>query len=128
MTASPLILLYGSDRRLIETRELVLRRAGFDVHAAMQLSEFEQAGNRSTPEVIVLCHTLMQKECDEALKVVRSRWPKAQQLVLTAGSRGCTDRNVSDVMDAADGPEQLINHVAHLVSGQNVSHNLQRIA
>lgn len=94
---------------------MVLRRAGFDARSAVHFVEFAEMGSKLEPDVIVLCHTLPQKDAEEALALVRSRWPRAKQLVLTAGSQGYRNGNVSDVMEAADGPEQLISHVAQLV-------------
>ena len=116
MAALPTVLLYGHDEGLIETRRMVLRRGGFDVHPVTGFSEFKRAGSLVEPDVVVLCHTLSQKDVEEALRLTREQWPKAQQLILTAGPHRFLDQTVSDVLDANEGPEQLINHVAQLAT------------
>lgn len=121
MPDSPNVLLYGRDRYLIESRCLVLRKSGFKVVTALEPGDFETAEGSSLPDLVILCHTLSQEECRVALALSRMHWPAAKRLSLYSGSRGCSDRRLSEVLDASDGPAKLIATARQLVSNRVLS-------
>ena len=121
MLDSPNVLLYGRDRHLNESRSLVLRKSGFRVCTALKPSEFELAERDARPDLVIFCHSLSQEECRNALTVSRTRWPSAHRLSLYSGSRGCSDKELGEVMDASDGPAQLIARVRWLAQNRDAS-------
>ncbi len=59
-----LVLSIGSDVRVLNTRELILRSAGHAVVSAISIREAAVLLKDSDFDVIVLCHTLLKKDCE----------------------------------------------------------------
>ena len=64
---NPLVLVYGHDQRLLETRSWVLEQAGYRTAQAMTLAEAEALAKMNVVEVAVLCHSLSAEESQGAL-------------------------------------------------------------
>jgi len=74
------ILCIGSDAGLLQTRKLVLEQTGAEVHstkfeAGLTLLEAQYF------DVVVLCHTLAERDTIQICKLLERFWP-ASQLVL----------------------------------------------
>jgi hypothetical protein len=65
------ILLFGKDAQLLETRALVLRRAGMVVDVAIDIDIVRvlKASPRSTYEVVVCCHTASEAQYNEVIAI-----------------------------------------------------------
>lgn len=62
----------GSDPSVLETRELVLRSAGYSVVSAVSVKEAVCLFKGGDYDVIVLCHSLTAKECERLTGAVRA--------------------------------------------------------
>ena len=110
------ILLYGRDPQLLETRRLVLEKSGHRVWATMDINQVDRVTELKAIDLLVFCHSLSSKQCDEALALAHGWWPQVKSLVLTAGVAGCSDALSDKVLDAMEGPAKLISAVAQLAS------------
>jgi hypothetical protein len=52
------ILLYGQNRRLLQTRQMVLQRSGYRVWVATDQKEIDALSRTETVSLLVLCHSL----------------------------------------------------------------------
>lgn len=119
MPRPPNILLFGVDPQLMETRRMVLVKAGFRVHTALRMAEFERAGDQASPDVVVLCHTLSEEDCVVALDIAERQWPAARRLVLVAGNQSIPERARKYAWEAAEGPARLVAQVGQLARTPN---------
>lgn len=67
-----LVLSVGSDPRVLDTRELLLRSAGYSVVSAISIKEAVYLLKDGEFDVIVLCHTLPRKDCERLTGAVRA--------------------------------------------------------
>ncbi|HEX4651991.1 MAG TPA: hypothetical protein VH250_10880 [Granulicella sp.] len=73
------ILLIGEDLRLLATRGAVLRR----VDAEVDLGRPEELKARMSErhyDLLVLCHTLREKDVESIAELVQRMWPETQIL------------------------------------------------
>ena len=101
------ILMYGRDRELLRTRTWVLETRGYHVVTASHLSDIPRIRDTEAFNLLILCHSVMESECEFVRIVAVSRWPSIVSLVLHAGSSGCSD--LSDtIFNVGDGPARLL--------------------
>jgi CheY-like chemotaxis protein len=67
-----LVLSVGSDAGVLDTREQILRSADYIVVSAMSVQEAVYLLQGGDFDVIVLCHTLPQKDCERLTAIVRA--------------------------------------------------------
>ncbi len=115
MSSATSILVYGRDPRLIDTRSLLLRRAGYTVLAALSLSDVIDALPSGPVDLLLLCHSLMMEDCERAIALTRAEWPASRTLVLIAGLCGCKDVKADAFLYATEGPIKLLEAVSKLV-------------
>ena len=106
----PTILMYGTDAGLLHTRALVLQRAGYRVTA---VQDWGRAEASPVVDLVILCHTLGQKERQKALASASDHWPAAEKLCLTKTAAG--DLDCDHTFQCLQGPEQLIRTVGKLL-------------
>src|SRR6202034_3013643 len=66
------VLSVGLDVRILDTRELILRSAGYSVVSAISIKEAVFLFKDGGFDVIVLCHTLSAKDCERLTGAVRA--------------------------------------------------------
>ena len=115
------ILVYGSDPLLVDTRTMVLEKAGYAVFTAREASDVERIVLSQKISLIVLCHTLSSEKCETALELAESRRPAIRSLVLTAGTTPCSERSQDAVLSAFDGPRRLVETVENLLQAVPVA-------
>jgi len=108
------ILLYGKDRSLLNTRELILLRAGYRVFTASDLLEIDSVVQGESVDLLILCHTLTLEQCGRALAFGHSRWPFMKSLLLAATDSWCAAGKPELVFEAAAGPAELLATVGRL--------------
>jgi hypothetical protein len=118
-----LILLYGRDTRLLESRQLVLQRAGYEVWIALGLAEIDAISQVEVVDLLILCHTLTVEECGRALFFSQSRWPLMKSLVLSALGSWCEGGEPDQVFDSVQGPAKLVAILSHLFSEERRLHS-----
>ena len=119
MSSQIVILVYGRDPHLLETRRRLLELSGARVGIATDISDIVQLDPAEQIDLIVLCHSLSREQCDRALEIAHRRWPQVQILVLTSGECGCHAEYADQVADISEGPAYLLNTVANLVRSQD---------
>ncbi len=110
MNAAPSILVYGRDTCLLQTRALVLQHAGYRV-AAVQ--DWFGTHAHQGVDLIILCHSLTQKQRRDALDAASDQWPAARKLCLTP-TKDAIDKDCL-TFDSFAGPEKLIETVGKLL-------------
>ena len=113
-----IILVYGRDQRLLETRSWVLEQAGYRVVQAMTLAEAEALAEIDAVDVAVLCHSLSAEECQAALTSLRRLRPHIERLVLTVNATAVSDGEQEAVLSAYEGPRRLLEEVSRLAERQ----------
>ena len=109
------ILLVSRDLVVLQTRKLMLG-AYFDVNAAGRVLEARALLGEQNFDLIVLCYTLSQDECQEIVELAQQRCPGAKVLVLTAAGYAAKHVDVHRYFLAAeDGPFTLVKKSAELL-------------
>jgi DNA-binding response OmpR family regulator len=67
-----LVLSIGLDVGILDTREMLLRSAGYSVVSAISIKEAVYLFKDGEFDVIVLCHTLSIKDCERLTGAVRA--------------------------------------------------------
>jgi hypothetical protein len=101
MSAPFSIVLYGLDEQLLQTRQMVLKSAGYKVSCATKLTQVEQALSCETTDLVVLCHSLSLEECGRA--------------VAMAGSHGTATLILTK--DLARTPANMIREIREIITG-----------
>jgi DNA-binding response OmpR family regulator len=103
--------VFGRDDQLVHTRSLILEKAGFRVRIAYSIRDLQQLLSDRSMDVMVLCHSLAPKECDQALLLVHQAWPHIQTLALVTGYSDCGSTSTDAKMEVSEGPARLIDAV-----------------
>jgi DNA-binding response OmpR family regulator len=109
------LLLYGLDPSLLEVRRMLLKAAGFEVIA---IGSLEQLRSPDAPvQLVVLCHTLPDTDCEQVLGIAERRWPQAKELILAplGGQSECAG-HANESFAMLEGPARLIARVRELVT------------
>src|SRR5581483_11445788 len=109
MLVMALVLCTGTDRQLMQTRAMLLERAGHKVIQVMGERELVEACSRSKFDVAVVGHSVPPFEKARVLRLIRQHCPEAKVLELFVPSQG------SKLPDADDWLEGPIPHPAELI-------------
>jgi DNA-binding response OmpR family regulator len=71
------ILIYGRDAHLLETRKWVLQSRGYRVTTIPSLADIDLLPLAPAFELIILCHTLPEKEAEVATALASSDGPQS---------------------------------------------------
>ena len=116
LMASPIvILMFGLDSHLLQTRRWVLESSGYQVRTAAELSAVDKIISIEKIDILILCHSLSLELCGRALALACSRWPRMKSLILDSSAFKCPSRRIGEVLDSMEGPEKLIAKVHELV-------------
>ena len=108
------ILLAGSDYRLLATRSAVLARIGASVVSCDAL-EAMKALEREKFDLVVLCHSLTEKQATEITQVVR-RSSKAKILMIVSDvSRERFYGSLEFDATSSPDPDRLVHRTAELL-------------
>ncbi len=109
------ILLVSRDLMVLQTRKLMLG-AYFDVSAAGRAVEAKLLLAERPFDLIVLCYTLTDDDCQKILDATHSHCPDAKILVLTvAGLEASPALEDSYFLPAEEGPFTLVKKSAELL-------------
>lgn len=107
--------MYGHDRGLLDTRRLVLKRAGFKVCISANVAEVEQVIGTENPDLLILCHSVPLEDCEHIFTISRRIRPQMARLVLTAFRTSCPEELAEEVMNSQDGPAALVKSVTKVL-------------
>ncbi len=115
MPSPPVIVVYGHDQSLLDTRTWVLQGAGYQVSQASHISDLEQTADERSVALVVMCHTLSGEECDETRTLLDHR-PGVKRLLITANRPLSVQGMDEPAVSAFDGPRALLDRVAKILS------------
>jgi DNA-binding response OmpR family regulator len=106
------VLVFSRDQLLLETRQLILG-AFFRVRGAVKIEDAEALLVMHEFDLIILCSSLSEEDCQRVFDLVESRKPRPQILILiNPGS----ERNLPDYVEMIDsGPYQLLKRSAEVL-------------
>jgi DNA-binding NtrC family response regulator len=109
------ILLVSRDLMVLQTRKLMIG-AYFDVHAAGRVLEAKALLGEQHFDLVVLCYTLTQDDCQTIVDTAQQHCPQARILVLTAAGYAAKPGDIDRYFLAAeDGPFTLVKKSAELL-------------
>ena len=115
MSSAPLVLIYGTDATLVQTRGWVLELAGCRVEQAGSVADVSALLSSRPIDLLLLCHSLNAEERRGALAIAHQQRPAARRLILcvdgAAGSRPDGDATLTAFIDT----ETLLSTVRELV-------------
>lgn len=116
-----LVLSVGSDSNVLNTRELILRSAGYIVVSALSIREAIYLFQGGDFDVAVLCHTLPVKDCERLTSAVRASGSRIPIACVSGGvpvERNAFADVILDKEPAAflRGIEELLSRFAQVTS------------
>jgi len=108
------ILTFGHDPSLLRTREMLLSRDGFEVVSATEGAEATRLFSEQHVDLLILCHTLREQECESMLSLTHTPGHETKALVLRTPTSSFIDAGTHPVMCIIDGPSSLLATVHHL--------------
>ena len=107
------VLTVNSDKRLLDSRALLLQGLHYQVNTATDFFQIQSISNPETFEVAVIEHVDPPSELDYVARLIRKRWPKAQILILS-GVTPLLDDALYDERVASSQLDELIEGIAKL--------------
>ncbi len=118
MPSPTVIVVFGHDQTLLDTRTWVLQGAGYQVTQALRLCELEQAVAERSVALVVMCHTLSGQEWDETRTSLDHK-PGIKRLLITANQPLSVQAIGEPTISAFDGPRALLEMVRKILSAKN---------
>ena len=117
MSASARILIFGHEPVLLESRCLILERAGFQVWTASEAAETASLIVSKEIDLLILCRSILRTERGDILTIAHEVRPEMKNLILADDlSR-----------DAAPGRDTIADHFmspeALLATAHRLTHN-----
>lgn len=106
-----LILLFGHDQQLLETRQWVLQSRGYRVLTASSLSGLSEISRAKPASLLLLCHPLRPGERDAAVALATARWPGIRHRTLAPESGRAPTGILGTLLHTMDGSSSLISIV-----------------
>jgi DNA-binding NarL/FixJ family response regulator len=106
---------------LLTTRKLILDRE-FLVDRCEEIACLTEILSRHSLDLVLLCQSVPDKECEEVIEMVRAASPEAKVLVLQAGHPASCSLHSDAAMEGLDGPPALLHEIHALLgmaSGQS---------
>jgi hypothetical protein len=106
---------------LLYTRERILDRE-FLVERCNTLAGLEQVLSRGPVDLILVCHSVPDAECEEVIEMVRAESPGVKVLVLHESFPGICSVHSDATMESLEGPPALL-HEIHALLGMRATEN-----
>ena len=114
MSTPRTVLIFGNARDLIQTRQMVLEYAGFDVDVASSLQQVTDLLTSRPFDLFILCHSLSPHDCEEGLSRAHSLRPGMKNLILSSVFSECKGGPQDVSLGAFIDPKTLIATVTEL--------------
>ncbi|HTV03870.1 MAG TPA: hypothetical protein VME86_00780 [Acidobacteriaceae bacterium] len=108
MPLPPSVLLLGPDVHLIEDRRRLLESCGYEVFMASHFPTLIETLRAQQVDLLMMCHSLSDEDCDRAVTLVKGARPKVEVLVLVAARADSGDGNESGEIDTEAGLKSLM--------------------
>jgi hypothetical protein len=99
---------------LLFTRKCILD-AEFSVEICSELARLTKLLASDPVQVMVLCHSVPESECEEVIKMSRAAWPGVKILTLQESDLGECALHSDKTMECLDGPPALLHEVHALL-------------
>jgi DNA-binding response OmpR family regulator len=103
------ILVSSNDPRLLLSRELVLKQAGFAVISVGKKVPVDSIPQDPPVGLIILGHSLSPEEQDALIEETRKRWPRVKILRLVVGDDTIQEISRHEFVFSSLDPRKLIN-------------------
>lgn len=123
MASRPVVVIYGHDRQLLKTRQMILEGSEFRTRTVETLSELKGILEKEQIQLLVLCHSLHLDECEPAVLLARSYSPKVKSLLLVASvpTMDVSKVQADGVVETSGGPQLLVRTVKKLIEGTDAA-------
>lgn len=125
MYASARILVFGHDATLLETRRLILERAGFQVWTASEVTGAVQILAKEAIDLFILCQSLSVDECASILKAAHILRPDMKNLVMAAETLGLSAEKHDTFLTTFLEPLSLIALIQNKIGSKIVTPSLR---
>ncbi len=106
----PRILCYGHDEVLLYTRKLILDRE-FVAEKCGTLAGLTEILSRGPLDLLLICQSVSEAECEEVIEMVRAASPEVKVLVMQAGHPGLCSVHSDAAMENLEGPPALLEEI-----------------
>jgi hypothetical protein len=106
---------------LLYTRKLILE-GEFSVERCEDLAGLSKLLSRGPVDLVLVCHSVLQEECEEVIEKVRAESPAAKVLVLQESLGAACTAHSDATMDNLEGPPALL-HEIHALLGMATGEN-----
>lgn len=117
---SPRLLCYGHDEMLLMTRQLILSREFF-VEKCDTVAGLTEILARGSLNLVVMCQSVSDAECEQVLRMVRGASPEVMVLVLEGGHSGSCSLHSDAAMENMEGPRALLHKIHALLGSESRS-------
>lgn len=114
MHSKPLVLCLSKNPELLFLRQRVLATR-YDVVPVSSLEDLKTLPESSVFDILLLCHSLPEGECKEAIRLVRERWPRIKVMMIVTALSGCSEEHPDLLISALDGPAAMFSGIAQLL-------------
>jgi hypothetical protein len=95
---------------LLYTRKRILDRE-FVVESCDALAELTEILSRDPLDLVLICQSVPDAECEEVIEMVRAASPEVKVLVLQAGHPGSCSMHSDAAMENLKGPPALLKEI-----------------
>ena len=104
------LLSYGHDEMLLFTRKRILERE-YWVETCDSLCDLEGVLAKGPFQLALLCQSVPDAECQEAMQRLRAAWPEIKVLILRESIVGVRSTRCDHTMDSLEGPTALLHEI-----------------
>jgi hypothetical protein len=112
---TPCVLIYGFDSLLLETRAMVMQKAGFLTYKASCAQELSEGLARAACRAVVLCHTLSASEAEFASALAKDRIPGIKVIAIAHLPSTIRAAFYDDLLATHVPPERLLSVLDHAI-------------
>jgi hypothetical protein len=99
---------------LLFTRKCILER-DFSAEICSGLARLEEMLAQGPVEIVVVCHSVPDRECDQVIELSRAAWPEVKILALQEATHGDCSLHSDGTMENLEGPPALLHEVHALL-------------
>lgn len=99
---------------LLFTRKCILER-DFSAEICTGLDRLREMLAQGPVQIVVVCHSVPDTECEQVIDLSRAAWPEVKILVLQEGTRGDCSVHSDGTMESLEGPPALLHQVHALL-------------
>lgn len=108
------VLIYGHDQTLLQTRELILRGAGYEVFVAEELAEASEILLTQSIDLLILCQSVDVFERSKILVTAHALQKNLNTLLLATSVGSYSSSDDESVFSTFEGPRNFILTVCRL--------------